>query len=123
MQRASAGAKWETPYGYCAAVRAGNQVFVKGTVGEGDTPEKQAKDGFLKIEQALKTVGASLDDVVRTRMFVTNIERDSDTFGRIHGTFFQNRPPACSMIQVAALIEPRYVIEIEVDAVILSSKM
>ncbi|MBU1095968.1 MAG: hypothetical protein CVV23_12115 [Ignavibacteriae bacterium HGW-Ignavibacteriae-2] len=122
----SSGTKWENSVGYSRAVRAGDYIFVSGTTaidengninGLGDV-YRQTKYIFLKIEKALNNLGAKLDDVVRTRMFITNIELWDDA-GRAHGEVFKNIKPAATMVQVSSLIEPDLLIEIEVDAILL----
>jgi enamine deaminase RidA (YjgF/YER057c/UK114 family) len=124
-RRVSSGGPWEAVVGYSRAVRAGNHIFVAGTTatepdgsvyGAGDA-YLQARRCFEIIEQALKEAGATLADVVRTRMFVTDISRWEE-FGRAHGEFFADIHPAATMVQVAALIDPALLIEIEVDAVL-----
>lgn len=120
----SSGGPWEARYGYSRAVRAGALVSVAGTTatnpdgsvhGEGDA-YLQARRCFEVIEAALAEAGATLADVVRTRMFVTDIAF-SDAVGRAHGEVFAAIRPATTMVAVAALIDPRLLVEIEVDAV------
>jgi enamine deaminase RidA (YjgF/YER057c/UK114 family) len=116
---------WEKRWGYCRAIKVGSQVFVTGTVSVGDTPREQTLGAFKIIENALKQLGGSLENIVRTRMFVTNIEKDSEEIGLTHGEIFKNHPPATSMIGVKAFVDPKFVIEIEADAIIpsVSSKL
>jgi enamine deaminase RidA (YjgF/YER057c/UK114 family) len=125
-QRISSGAPWERTVGYSRAVRSGDHVFVAGTtaidesgavIGEGD-PYAQAIAALRKIEAALAQAGASMRDVVRTRIFVTDMA-DSEAVGRAHGEFFSQIRPAATMVQVVKLIDPRLLVEIEADAVIL----
>lgn len=129
FQRAFSGAKWEKEVGYCRAVRAGDHIYVTGTApvaedggvhAPGDA-YAQARRCFEIIERALADLGATMSDVVRTRMFVTDIERWQD-FGRAHAEFFRDHPPATSMIEVRALIDPELLIEIEVDAVVFTAE-
>jgi enamine deaminase RidA (YjgF/YER057c/UK114 family) len=123
-QNVSSGGPWEGPVGYSRAVRVGQLVYVAGTtavvdgelVGRGD-PYAQAVQALRTVEAALARAGARLQDVVRTRMFVTDISRWEE-FGRAHGEFFANVRPAATMVQVSALIDPDMLVEIEADAVI-----
>lgn len=123
-QTFGSGGPWEASVGYSRSVRVDNSVFVAGTtatvdgelVGVGD-PYAQTKQTLLNIEAALKTAGASLKDVVRTRIYVTDIDQWQD-IGRAHGEFFADIRPACAMVQVARLINPDMLVEIEADAII-----
>lgn len=126
-QNFSSGAKWEDIVGYSRAVRVGNVIEVTGTVAVGDDGKVvgkndayiQAKTAIQKIEKVLKQAGASLNDVVRTRMFVTDISLWED-YGRAHGEFFAKIKPCTSMIEISGLIEPDYLIEIEATAILTS---
>jgi enamine deaminase RidA (YjgF/YER057c/UK114 family) len=106
---------YEPRVGYSRAVRAGDFVFVSGTVALGSDAYEQAKAAIAKIERALAQAGASLRDVVRTRIFVTNIA-DWELVARAHRERFDEVRPACSMVEVSKLITPEYVVEIEADA-------
>lgn len=120
----SSGALWEGKVGYSRAVRVGNIIEVSGTVAsdndkvvaEGDAYE-QTKFALAKIESALINAGATLHDVVRTRMFVTDISRWEE-YGRAHGEFFKSIKPATTMVEVSKLIDPRYLVEIEATAIL-----
>ena len=121
----SSGTKWEDIVGYSRAVRIGNMIEVAGTtavdekgqvVGLGD-PGEQAKFILSKIEKALTSAGATLNDVVRTRMFVTNIA-DWETIGRIHGLYFKDIKPVATMVEVKSLISPELLVEMEVTAIL-----
>ena len=121
----SSGGPWEEPVGYSRAVRVGNHIAVAGTTAAnpdgtiqgGDDGYLQARRCFEIIEQTLRAAGGSLHDVVRTRMFVTDIAKWEE-FGRAHGEVFGQIRPASTMVQVAALIDPAVLIEIEVDAIV-----
>ena len=124
FQRVFSGAPWESRVGYCRAIRAGNQIFVTGTApvdesgacfAPGDA-YAQTQRCFEIIENALERLGADLSCVVRTRMFVTDITRWQE-YGRAHGEIFSANPPATTMVEVKALIDPQMLIEIEVDAI------
>ena len=124
-QLVSSGATWESTVGYSRAVRVGSWVSVAGTTAAlpgggavgGDDIAEQAREAIRRISAALEQVGASLEHVVRTRMFVTDISRWEEV-GRAHGEFFGDIRPAASMLEVRALIAPELLVEIEADAVI-----
>ncbi len=120
----SSGAPWESTVGYSRAVRVGDQIFVAGTtavdergeiIGGGD-PYLQAKAILAKIDAALAQAGASMNEVVRTRIFVTDIAF-AEQVGRAHGESFAHIKPASTLVQVVRLIDPRLLVEIEADAV------
>lgn len=126
MQRLniSSGAPWEAKVGYSRAVRIGNVVEVSGTVSQdGDKvigindPYEQTKHALAKIEAALVKAGASLHDVVRTRIYVTDISQWEE-IGRAHGEFFQAIRPATTMVEVSKLISPELLVEIEATAIL-----
>lgn len=121
----SSGAVWEDVVGYSRAVKLGNHIEVSGTVASDENGHAVGRDDayqqtvfiIQKIEQALKQAGASLKDVVRTRMFVTDISRFEE-YAKAHGEFFSSIKPCTSMIEVKALVDPSYLIEIEATAII-----
>ena len=123
-RRTFTGTRWEKEVGYCRAIRAGDHMYVTGTAPVADDGGVFAPDdGYAQarrcleiIERALRDLDASMADVVRTRMFVTDIHRWPE-FGRAHREFFADHPPATSMVEVKSLIDPAMLIEIEADAV------
>lgn len=126
VQRTFSGAPWESKVGYCRAIRMGRTIAVTGTTSldengtvhaPGDAYE-QARRCLEIIERAIKPLGAGRQNIIRTRMFVTDIRRWEE-IGRAHGEFFADSPPATSMVEVKALIDPQMLVEIEVDAVLL----
>jgi enamine deaminase RidA (YjgF/YER057c/UK114 family) len=122
-ERYSSGAKWESIVGYSRAVRVGDRIYVTGTTATGEDSKivgvgdayAQTVRCILNIERALKHFDASLEHVVRTRMFVTDISRWEE-YGRAHGEYFSEIMPATTMVEVSKLIDPDMMIEIEVDA-------
>ena len=121
----SSGSKWENIVGYSRAVKVGNVIEVTGTVASGDDGKvvgnndayAQTKYIYQKIEAVLIRGGAGMKDVVRVRMFVTDISRWQE-YGRAHSEFFKEIKPCNTMVEVKALIEPEYLIEIEATAII-----
>jgi enamine deaminase RidA (YjgF/YER057c/UK114 family) len=124
-QTISSGARWESLVGYSRAVRVGLWVSVAGTTAAaeeggavgGDDIGEQAREALRRIQLALEQAGARLEDVVRTRMFVTDISRWEEV-GRAHGEVFATIRPATSMVEVSKPIDPSLLVEIEADAVI-----
>jgi enamine deaminase RidA (YjgF/YER057c/UK114 family) len=122
-QNISSGVKWEEVVGYSRAVRVGNRIYMTGTTATDeqgnivgvDDGYKQAVQCIRNIERALKQAGATLANVVRTRMFVTDISRWQE-YGRAHREFFGEIRPCATMVEVRALIDPAMLIEIEVEA-------
>jgi enamine deaminase RidA (YjgF/YER057c/UK114 family) len=124
-QRVSSGAAWEPVVGYSRAVRVGPWVAVSGTTAAaegggavgGNDVAAQTREALRRIVLALEEVGAGVQDVVRTRIFVTDISRWQEV-GRVHGEVFGDVRPATSMLEVSALIDPALLVEVEADAVV-----
>jgi enamine deaminase RidA (YjgF/YER057c/UK114 family) len=122
-KRYSSGAKWEKVVGYSRAVKVGTRIYVTGTTAtdsDGDivgigNAYLQTVQAIQNIEKALHALGATLEHIVRTRIFVTDISKWEE-FGRAHGEFFSETMPATSMVEVSKLIDERMLVEIEADA-------
>ncbi|CAA9303381.1 MAG: RidA/YER057c/UK114 superfamily, group 6 [uncultured Friedmanniella sp.] len=123
--RISSGGAWEDVVGYSRAVRVGDLVVVAGTTAAaegggavgGDDPAAQAREALRRIARALEQAGSGIADVVRTRVYVTDISRWTEV-GRVHGEVFADVRPASTMVEVARLIDPALLVEVEVDAVV-----
>lgn len=121
----SSGSPWETVVAYSRAVQVGNHISVSGTTASNEAGEVQSPGDphgqtvfiLQKIERALDECGATLGDVVRTRIFVTNIDQWEE-IGRAHQQFFEDICPACTMVEVSRLVDERLLVEIEADAII-----
>eukprot|EP00630_Chrysocystis_fragilis_P005413 CAMPEP_0197395522 /NCGR_PEP_ID=MMETSP1165-20131217/7129_1 /TAXON_ID=284809 /ORGANISM="Chrysocystis fragilis, Strain CCMP3189" /LENGTH=148 /DNA_ID=CAMNT_0042921287 /DNA_START=36 /DNA_END=482 /DNA_ORIENTATION=- len=124
----ASGSPWEEIVGYSRCVRVGSQLFVAGTtgtvdgvvVGVGDA-YAQTKQALANIERALEGAGASIRDVVRTRLYVVNIDGDWREVGRAHGEIFGDVKPVTAMVEVSKLIDPQMLVEVEADAVVAAN--
>lgn len=127
FKRIRSGTDWEEKVGYSRAVVAGNHVFVSGTTAVGEDGEVvgkedvylQTKQCILIIENSLKEAGATLENVVRTRTFITDIDQ-WEAFGKAHQEFFGDIKPAATLVEVSKLIHPDLMVEMEVDAILYS---
>lgn len=123
-KRTFSNAPWEKKVGYCRAIRMGNIIAVTGTASIDEKGELYGlNDGYAQakrcldiIEKAITSLGVNRENIIRTRMFVTDIKRWEE-FGRAHGEFFAGCPPATTMVEVKSLIDPKMLIEIEADAI------
>ena len=120
-ERVPARNEWGERIGYSRAVRAGDLIEVAGTTAPGETAYEQARAALDVIANAVRELGASLDDVVRTRMFVVDIDRNADEVGRAHGEVFAAIRPATAMYGVTGLLRPEMLVEIEATALVDAS--
>jgi enamine deaminase RidA (YjgF/YER057c/UK114 family) len=114
-RRVSSGSDYESAVGYSRAVRTGPHIVVAGTTGEGDSIAAQSREALRRIDIALQKVGAAMSDVVRTRIYVTDIAQWK-AVGAVHAEVFGDILPVTTMVEVSALISPELLVEIEVDA-------
>ena len=124
LKQVFTGSPWEPIVGYCRAIRVGDRIEVAGTTalrdGEvvgADDPYEQTKHILHTIEEALNELGSDMSDVVRTRIYVTDISK-WEAVGKAHGEFFKDVRPAATMVEVKALIDPRLLVEIEAEAIV-----
>ena len=117
----ASGSEWEEQVGYSRAVRVGNIIAVAGTTAPGPDAYHQACGAIQRVADALDDAGARLEDVIRTRMFVVDIEKNWRDVGRAHAEFFDRIRPAATMVEVSRLISPGLLVEIEADALLASS--
>jgi enamine deaminase RidA (YjgF/YER057c/UK114 family) len=123
------GTRWESKVGYVRAIRAGDAIYVSGTTAVDDAGEvvggtssyDQARFALTKAVRALGSLGGQVEDVVRTRWFVTKID-DWEEIGRAHREVFREAPPASTMVGVSRLVDPRLLVEVEIDAVVDSAR-
>jgi isochorismate pyruvate lyase len=124
IKRTYSGAAWESQVGYCRDIKVGNHIYISGTAPVDTTGRvfapgdayAQAKRCFEIVQKALQELGANQNNVVRTRMFVTDISRWAE-FGKAHQEFFGKNPPASTMVEVKSLVDAAMLIEVEVDAI------
>jgi len=129
IQRYGSGAPWESIAGYCRVVRAGSHVWIAGTtavdeaghvVGEGDAGQ-QTRFILEKMITALEKIGVHAGEIVRTRLFVKDIN-DWEAVAKTHGEFFSDHPPVCTLLAVEALIDPKMLVEIEAEAFVVDAE-
>ncbi len=123
-RRTFTGVSWESKVGYCRAIRVGNHIYVSGTApidpeggvfAPGDA-YAQTRYCLERIQKALRDLGSDCQDVVRTRLYVTDISRSAE-YAQAHGEFFAKHPPASTMVGIQALVDPEMLVEVEVEAV------
>ncbi len=116
-QHIASGAPWEAIAGYSRAVRVGNVIEVAGTTAPGDSPAEQLRNALSIIAEALNQAGASLNDVVRKRLYVTDIS-GWEPIARVHGEIFGDIRPVTAMVEISALVEPWMTVEVEATAIV-----